>query len=159
MSAREHATDAPKRRGRPRKSDAPDGALEDLAKDPAARRAYRGTKLDARSQIRTATAIAGALMMRLDAAYEAFVEACGAADGARTKAQKKAAAAAAEAKRLQLAELRRTVNVLAPLNAMLLKAGKVVHDADLDRMLRQVKITGTAHFDALVEGEGEDEEK
>lgn len=158
MSAREHATTtAPSSKTAKGKkavtqNDEMDRALLGMAKDTAARKAFKGAKLDARAQIRTATAIAGTLLMRLDQAYEAYTDACEEALEAKTKATKRDAAAKAESLRQQLAELRRTINVMAPLNAALLKAGKVVHDADLDRLIKQVTITGTSHFDAMCEG-------
>jgi len=156
MSAREHATDpdkATKAKKPATQNDEMDRALLGMAEDAAGRRAFKGAKLDARAQIRTATAIAGTLIMRLDAALEQYTDACAEALKARTKVQKKDAAAKAESLRQQLGELRRTINVMAPLNAALLKAGKVVHDADLDRLIKQVTITGTSHFDAMCEGQ------
>ena len=151
LSAFKQATETGKKRAAP--TDELDHALSGLAKDAPGKKAFKGAKLDARSQIRTATATAGTLIMRLDAAFAAYTDACDIAAQARTRAEKKKTAAKAESKRVQLAELRRTINVMGPLAAMLLKAGKLTHDGDFDRLLKQVKIEGTGHFDRQCEGE------
>ena len=154
LSALEHATDSlPVADTEDR--DELDESLSGVAKTPESKKAYKSAKLNARSQIRTATAIAGTLIMRLDAALGEYVAACNEAANCTTKARSKLERIA-EAKRLQLGELRRTCNVMGPLNTVLLKAGKVVHDADLDRLLRSVTITGTSHFDDLCTGIGDD---
>ena len=150
VSAYEHGAPAAKKP----KAD-PIDALElalGLTVGKASPGAFKGATLNARKQIRVAVATAGALMMQLDAAFQSYAEACDAALEAKGP-RRKTLAAVAEGKRQQLAELRRTINALAPLNAQLLKAGKLVHDGDFDRLLRQVQITGTSHFDRLCEGE------
>jgi hypothetical protein len=151
MSAHDHATRPASSETKP-DVDELDRALSNLAVGRSSKSAFKGAKLDARSQIRTAVSVAGSLMVRLGEVYADYAEASETAATtsnakARTKLER-----LAEAKRVQLGELRRTINALSPLNATLLKAGKIVHDADLDRLLKQVNITGTSLLDALCEG-------
>lgn len=153
MSAREHGQDGgTKRAAAPEPLSALDKAIQRTLAKGTRRGAYQGAALNARSQVRTAVGVAGVLMIRLVDAYEEYVAAAEQAAACKTKARK-TLERVAESKRQQLAELRRTINAVGPLNATMLKAGKVVHDADLDRLLRVVEITGTKHMDEQLEGD------
>lgn len=154
LSAHEHAKDSGRKPPQSRQKaevDDLDKALSSVARGATSKRAFKA-KLSARGQIRTSISLAAALIVRLDEAFDAFVAAADASAACTTKARTKLKRIA-DAKQAQLDELRKTVQTMTGLNNGILKAGKVVHDADLDRLLRNVQITGTDHMDKLLEGD------
>ena len=127
---------------------------ERLSDDPIVQKACKSIRLNAQAKLRTAAAAAASLILRLNTAitdYQRDVEALG--EQKLSKAKMRDALTLLEVKRGMLGELRRTINAIGPLNKQLAVIGKLAHEADFDRMFRQIRIDGTEHFDDLCEGE------